>query len=200
MKIACVVHRFGARIAGGSEGHCRAIAERLAANHHDVTVLTTCAKDHITWRNELPPGASSDGSLRIYRFPVERERSLHRFAELSEIVFSGKAPQYQQEEWFRANGPEAPALIEYLKTHGAEYDWVLFWSFRYYDTYFGLPAVADRAILLPTAEEDPVLRLDVLERFFAKPAGFLFLTPEEQTLVARRSSRPLAPWAVIGEV
>jgi len=48
MKLACVVHRFGADIAGGSEGHCRLIAEHLSARH-DVTILTTCAKDHITW-------------------------------------------------------------------------------------------------------------------------------------------------------
>jgi hypothetical protein len=47
MKLACVVHRFGAGIAGGSEGHCRLIAERLAA-HHDVTILTTTARDHLT--------------------------------------------------------------------------------------------------------------------------------------------------------
>ena len=55
MKIACVVHRFGADIAGGSEAHCRHVAERLALKH-DVTVLTTCAKNHISWQNEYPPG------------------------------------------------------------------------------------------------------------------------------------------------
>ena len=43
MKLACVVHRFGADIAGGSEGHCRLVAEHLAA-HHDVTIITTCAQ------------------------------------------------------------------------------------------------------------------------------------------------------------
>src|SRR5262245_22601559 len=41
LKLACVVHRFGADIAGGSEGHCHGVAARLA-EHHDVTILTTC--------------------------------------------------------------------------------------------------------------------------------------------------------------
>ena len=50
MKLACVIHRYGADIAGGSEGHCRLVAEHLAAQH-DVTILTTCAKDHISRRN-----------------------------------------------------------------------------------------------------------------------------------------------------
>jgi glycosyltransferase involved in cell wall biosynthesis len=197
MKLACVVHRFGAEVAGGSEGHCRAIAERLASRH-DVTVLTTCAKDHITWKNEYPEGLAEIGPLRVHRFAVARTRSLFRFAEQSEIVFGGKASEHEQEEWFRANGPETPALVDFLSRSGAEYDRVLFWSFRYYHTYFGLPVVADRAVLLPTAEEDPAMRLDVLDQLFSLPAGFLFLTPEEHALVARRSSRPLAPSSVIG--
>ena len=58
MKLALVVQRYGAGIAGGSETLCRHYAERLA-DHHDVTVLTSCARDYFTWSNELPPGVSS---------------------------------------------------------------------------------------------------------------------------------------------
>jgi glycosyltransferase involved in cell wall biosynthesis len=197
MKIACVVHRFGVDIAGGSEGHCRAIAERLAANH-DVTVLTTCAKDHVTWHNEYSAGVSIDGRLRVHRFRVERPRSLHRFRDLSDLVFSGDATRADEEQWFRENGPETPELLTFLERHGHEFDRLLFWSFRYYQTFFGLPIVADRAVLVPTAEDDPVIRLRVLDGFFAKPAGYLFLTPEEETLVASRCSAPLARAATIG--
>ena len=197
MKLACVIHRYGADIAGGSEGHCRSIAERLAQNH-DVTILTSTAKDHITWRNEYPAGLTEAGPVRLRRFPVVRQRSLHRFREISEAVFSGGAPESEQEQWFRENGPEVPELLAWLERHGHDFDRILFWSFRYYQTFFGLPLVADRAILVPTAEEDPVIRFGLLDRFFAKPAGYLFLTPEEQTLVAQHTSQPLAPSAVIG--
>ena len=86
MKIACVVHRFGAEIAGGSEGHCRAVARRLAAAH-DVTVLTTSAADHVTWRNRFPAGESLDEGVRVRRFPVVRERALSRYGEITERVF-----------------------------------------------------------------------------------------------------------------
>lgn len=75
---------------------------------------------------------------------------------------------------------------------------MLFWTFRYYQSYFGLPLVADRAVLLPTAESDPALRLSVLERFFALPDGLLFLTPEERDLVARCVSAPLPRSAIVG--
>lgn len=197
MKLACVIHRFGADIAGGSEGHCRAIAERLAANH-DVTILTTSAKDHVTWHNEYPGGLSEVGPLHVRRFPVARGRSLHRFRDISDAVFSGGASEADQQQWFRENGPQTPELLTFLEQHGREFDRILFWSFRYYQTFFGLPLVADRAVLVPTAEEDPVIRLRILDSFFARPAGYLFLTPEEQTLVSIHCSRPLAPSATIG--
>lgn len=197
MKLACVVHRFGADIAGGSEAHCRAIAERLA-ERHEVTVLTTTATNHITWANEYAAGESRVGRLRVRRFPVARQRSLHRFAELSEVAFSRSASAEDEAGWFRENGPETPALLDYLREHGRTFDRILFWSFRYFQTFFGLPLVKDRAVLVPTAEDDPVMRFDSLGPFFSLPAGFVFLTLEEQALVARRADRPLAPSCVIG--
>ena len=196
MKLACVVHRFGADIAGGSEGHCRLIAEHLASRH-DVTIVTTCAKDHITWRNHYPPGETRAGALRVLRFPVTRERDMRRFLELNDLIAADLATVDQQEQWFRENGPDAPELLAHLRHRGADYDRVLFWSYRYADTYFGLPLAADRAVLVPTAEEDPLIHVDTLDTFFALPKGFLFLTPEEETLVAPRMGAG-TPTAVIG--
>jgi glycosyltransferase involved in cell wall biosynthesis len=204
VKLACVVQRYGADIAGGSEGHCRQLALRLAdptthpGRGHDVTVLTTCARDYVTWADAYPAGESRDGHVRVRRFPVARPRDRRRFADLSDEVFDGGAPPERQAEWFRENGPDSPGLIDYLATYGERYDLVLFWTYRYATTYFGLPHVADRAILLPTAEEDPAIRLDVLEAFFRMPAGFLFLTPEEEQLVSARAGRELRPAATIG--
>ena len=196
MKLACVVHRFGADLAGGSEGHCRLIAEHLAARH-DVTVITTCAKDHITWANHYPAGETRERGLRVLRFPVARERDMHRFVDLSDLIAADRASADEQEQWFRENGPDAPELLEHLRRHGAGYDRVMFWSYRYADTYFGLPLAAERAVLVPTAEEDPVIHVDALEAFFARPKGFLFLTPEEQVLVAARMPGG-TPSAIIG--
>ncbi|MGE0451286.1 MAG: glycosyltransferase family 4 protein [Vicinamibacterales bacterium] len=196
MKLACVVHRFGADIAGGSEAHCRQVAERLAARH-DVTVLTTCARDHISWRNEHPEGLSSLGALEVRRFAVARPRSLHRFAEASEVAFSGSASERQQEDWFAENGPDVPGLLRHLSDDGHRYDAILFWAFRYAEVYFGLPLVQDRAVLVPTAEDDPVMRMPIVAPFFARARGLIYLTPEEQALVERRLADP-PPSIVIG--
>jgi glycosyltransferase involved in cell wall biosynthesis len=197
MRLACVVHRFGREIAGGSEGHCLVVAERLAA-HHDVTVLTTTARDHVSWRNALAAGRSELGPLHVIRFPVVRQRVVRAFADLSERVFDSTASLEQQEDWFRANGPEVPDLLSHLEAHGRDYDLILFWSFRYYPSYFGVPLVADRAVLLPTAEEDAAIHIGTLRRYFSLPAGMVYLTPEEQSLVEDHMDGRVPPSCVIG--
>src|SRR5581483_4319128 len=197
MKLACVIHRYGAEVTGGSEAHCRAVAQRLAARH-DVTVLTSCAKDYVTWRDEYPPGASMDGAVRVIRFRVARTRNLHEFRALSELVFSGRATEAEQRRWFEENGPLVPDLIRHLAAHGREYDRILFWSYRYYPSFCGLPQAADRAILVPTAEEDPLIRASILPSFFARPRAYLFLTPEEADLVRVRLPGACPPSETIG--
>ena len=86
MKLAFVVQRYGAGIAGGSEGHCRELAERLSPRH-DITVLTTCAKDYVTWENAFPAGPATENGVRVIRFPVARQRRIKVFADLNDEVF-----------------------------------------------------------------------------------------------------------------
>ena len=197
MKVACVVQRYGVEVVGGSESHCRSIAERLAADH-DVTVLTSCAADYLSWKNTYPAGPARLGPVRVLRFPVERPRNTHQFAELNNIIAGGRATADDEAAWFQENGPQVPGLLEHLHTHGSEYDLVLFWTYRYYPSYFGVPIVRDRAVLVPTAEADPVIWLRSLGEFFTLPKGFVFLTPEEAELVRGRASTPLPPYCVIG--
>ena len=197
MKLACVVQRYGAEVTGGAEAHCRAIADRLAGSH-DVTVLTSCAKDYLTWRNTYTPGESQLGRVKVKRFPVSHTRDLHRFADLGHEVVGRRSSHDVQRAWFEENGPAVPALLEYLRTDGDQYDLIIFWSYRYYPSFFGLPIVRDRAILVPTAEEDPTIWLDVLGDYFTLPAGYVFLTEEERDLVASRVNGPLPPSCVIG--
>jgi glycosyltransferase involved in cell wall biosynthesis len=197
VKLAFVVQRYGADIAGGSELHCRELAQRLAPRH-DITVLTSCARDYVSWHNEFAAGETTDHTVRVIRFAVSQPRDLHSFSSLSDEVFEGNAPRERQEEWFRENGPQLPGLLDHLRQHGRSYDAVLFWTFRYYSSFFGVPLVRDRAVLLPTAEDDPAVRLGITEEFFNVPAAYLFLTPEEQALVSAQAGRALEPSAVIG--
>src|SRR5436190_22914362 len=197
MKLACVVQRYGSGVVGGSESHCKAIAGRLAARH-DVTVLTSCATDYLSWKNTFPKGTSADGPVRVIRFPVERQRRRQRFSELNHIVAGGRATAEDERAWFEENGPRVPGLLDDLRTQGSSYDRVLFWTYRYFPSYFGVPLVRDRAILVPTAEEDPAIDLPSLRELFQLPRGYVFLTPEEEELVRERAGGTLPPSCVIG--
>ena len=82
MKLAVVVQRYGADINGGAELHARYIAEQLA-RHAEVEVLTTCARDYITWQNELPAGVEQVNGIPVRRFPVAHERRPLEFGRRS---------------------------------------------------------------------------------------------------------------------
>jgi glycosyltransferase involved in cell wall biosynthesis len=185
MKLLFVVQRYGPEVTGGSEAHCRAIAQRLAARH-EVAVATSCALDYVTWANTYSPGTSRDGAVQVRRFPTARERPLGEFRTLSERLFDGRATEDEQRQWFRLNGPDVPGLLDYLARHGHEHDRVIFFTFRYAPSWFGLPIVAERAILMPTAEDDELIRsCTILAPYFASPRGYFFNTPEEKELDAR---------------
>ena len=197
MKLACVVHRYGTDVTGGSEAHCRSIAEHLA-KRHDVTVLSTTARNYVTWRNAYPAGETRVDGVRVLRFQVERPRRLHAFRDISDLVFTGAATLQEQARWFDENGPIVPGLIDHLTSGVPAYDRVLFWSYRYYPAFHGVQAVRDRAVLVPTAEEDPLIHAPILASYFAWPRAYLFLTPEERDLVTSRIAGAAPPSAVIG--
>jgi glycosyltransferase involved in cell wall biosynthesis len=195
VRILFVIQRYGLEVAGGSELHCRWLATRLA-RHHQVDIATTCALDYIEWRNHYPPGDDTVDGIRVRRFPVARPRSQHRFSLVQDLVFHDEHTLDDEREWVIENGPVCPALIKALPSWSA--DVVVFYSYRYYQSFFGVPAVGDRAVLVPTAEEDPAVELPVFGPLFRAPRGLLYLTPEERALVNGVSGNDAVPSVVIG--
>ncbi len=197
MKVAIVVQRYGAEINGGAELHARYIAEHLA-RHVSVEVLTTCARDYITWANDYAPGESQAGSVRVRRFPVARPRDPRTFGGWSERVFTTKHSVNDELAWLDAEGPTSPALVQYVAAHQAEFDFVLFFSFRYYHAYHGARAVPGKAILVPTAERDEALGLGIFPPVLRAVRGFMYNSPEERALIQAASGTDAVPGVVVG--
>jgi glycosyltransferase involved in cell wall biosynthesis len=196
LKLCFVIQRYGLEVAGGSELHCRWLAGRLAARH-DVRVVTTCALDYLEWRNHYPPGADRVDGIAVLRFPVRRPRSERRFALVSDLVFHEEHTTAEERRWVEENGPYAPELVAALPGL-RDVDLFLFYSYRYYQTFFGLPPVASRAVLVPTAEEDPAIELPIFGDLFRAPRGLVYLTPEEKSLVQGVSHNEKVPSVVVG--
>jgi glycosyltransferase involved in cell wall biosynthesis len=197
MRLAFVIQRYGLEVNGGAEMHCRWLAERLA-QRHQVEVFTTCALDYLEWKNHYQPGSSTVNGLAVHRYPVRKKRVAREFASLCNVVYYETHTREEEEAWVRSNGPYAPALVKAVGAARERFDFFLFYCFRYYQSYYGLPRVADRAILVPTAEEDPAVGLSIFKTFFRSPRGIVYLTPEEQALVEDAADNASVPSTVIG--
>ncbi len=195
--IAFVVQRYGADITGGSEALARAVAERLSSDH-EVTVFTTCARDYVTWRNELPAGESEEAGVRVRRFPVEEERDLDAFNAFAEPLYARARTRDEEIEFLGRQGPVVPTLVEALRAGKDRYAAVVFFTYLYYPTYWGLRAAPERSVLVPTTHDEPPLAFSIYREVFERPRAFAFLTPAEQELVRARFGTGDRPVAVAG--
>ncbi|MBN8226958.1 glycosyltransferase family 4 protein [Corallococcus macrosporus] len=182
-RVALVVQRYG-EVTGGAESHAAQVAEHLAP-HWDVTVVTTCAKNHLTWENAFPPGEDRVGRTKVLRFPVTRTRNIHAFNGLSRQVFGHGNERLREEQWVAEQGPLSPGLLEHLATTQDAYDGYLFFTYLYAPTAWGLPLVADRALLVPTAHDEPPIRFGVYGDVFNRPRVLMCNTPEEVDMIGR---------------
>jgi hypothetical protein len=77
-------------------------------------------------------------------------------------------------------------------------DFFLFYSYRYYTAAMGATAAPGRAVLVPTAEDDPAVRLGIFADLFRTARGLLYLTPEERELIEEVSGTRDVPSEIIG--
>lgn len=186
-KVAFVVQRCGLEVNGGAETLCLKIAERMS-QYWTIEILTTCAIDYVSWNNYYSPGTETVAGVKIQRFRVEPPRDIEVFNQLSEEIYRhlNSSSIEQQEAWMRAQGPLSPELTTYIKQHSDEYDAFIFFTYLYATTYFILPLVAEKAFLAPLAHDEWPIYLSMWDRFFEKPHGFIFNTPEERDFLRGR--------------
>jgi glycosyltransferase involved in cell wall biosynthesis len=179
VKIAFIVQRYGAEILGGSEYHCRLIAERMAAKH-DVDVLTTCARDYITWKNEYPEGTDRIRGVTVRRFANTRTRDIQRFNQYSDWIFHSEHTRDDEMRWLEEQGPWCPSLVDYLGRHHRSYDALIFFTYLYAPTVLGLGIDPGRSILVPTAHDEPAIHLGIYRDLFAQATAVAFNTEVEK--------------------
>ncbi|NUR54846.1 MAG: glycosyltransferase [Acidobacteria bacterium] len=197
MKLAVVVQRYGADISGGAELHARYIAERLS-RHAAVDVLTTCAKDYITWKNDRPAGVEQVNGITVRRFPVAHERHPYDFGRKSLRVFEHVHSVADELSWLESEGPASPALVRHLEQAAGTYDFVLIFSYRYYHAWHAARRIASKAIIVPTAERDPAIGLSLFGPVFRGVRGLMYNSPEERAMIEAASRNEHVPGVVVG--
>jgi glycosyltransferase involved in cell wall biosynthesis len=196
VKVAVVVQRYGADINGGAELHARYIAEHLG-RHAEVEVLTTCARDYVTWKNELAPGDDTVNGVRVRRFPVSTPRDPHDFGRRSHHVFHERHSIADELAWLESEGPTSPDLVRHLSRIARETDHFLFFSYRYYHAWHGVRTVPAKAVLVPTAERDAAAGVAIFGPVFRAARAVMFNSLEERALIEGVSARS-GPGVVVG--
>ena len=101
------------------------------------------------------------------RFAVDHEREEVDFARRSAVVFTRTHSLDDELKWLNSEGPASEPLIRRVERSRGSFDFVLVFSVRYHQAYHCARAVADRVVLVPTAERDPALGLAMwFSRFF----------------------------------
>src|SRR5688572_5334450 len=198
-SLAVVVQRYGADINGGAELHARYIAEHLAP-HADVRVLTTCARNYVTWRNEMPAGVETVNGIPVERFPVSRERdaALVEFGRHSTHVFHDVHSLDDELTWLDAQGPVCPDLVKRINSAGSEFDFVLIFSLRYATAYFTARAAPHRAILVPTMEREAAMGLSLFPPVLRGVRAVMYNSMEEREQLHAASANQHVPGVVVG--
>lgn len=218
-RIAIVVQRAGEDIVGGSEGYALSMA-RILSESFQVDILTTTAKDHVTWRNFYPVGIQKmSESLQIIRFTVAFERDSYWF-ELDRIMTKGitldifermaradresfidykrRLPLGLGEEWIKFEGPYSPELLDYISGHSDDYDYFIFMTYLYPTTFFGIDRVKDKdkVHFVPTYHDESPAYLPNFLKYTRY--SHLFLTNGEKNIAERYLYRDQVKNIIIG--
>ena len=200
-RLAVVVQRCGDNVIGGSESYALAAAKVLS-RHYDIEILTTTAKDHVTWDNYFPEGDEEvSANLKIKRFRVDIGRSAywHRLDGLYMGSFPidfyantagakrerilGAAdymPLSFCEEWIKNEGPYSKQLLEFIRKNNERYSAFIFMTYIYAQTYFGVSEVSDKnkVFIVPTFHNESPAFMPIFKKY--KDYHQLFLTGAEK--------------------
>ena len=186
-RIAFVAPRDGDAVVGGSEAVMREAAEGLAGRGYNVEVLTTCAQDHFTWANELPPGVATDGSVTVRRFPTVQNRDYVGWNRVQDRLLSGTSwTNLDELAWINGRF-RVPDLYLYLSGHAEEYAAIVFSPYLFWTTLYCASIAPERTVLMPCLHDEPYAYLSICGR--CTGVGHSRLVPLRARAPARPSAR-----------
>jgi glycosyltransferase involved in cell wall biosynthesis len=198
-KIAFVSPRFAAEgTVGGAETLLRRLAERAAADGREVVFLTTCARNHFTWDNDLPPGRRPCGSLAVEYFPVDAHRDVDAFLQAQTAISRGRPVSPETEETWINNSVNSQPLCNFLIQHGDEFDALIMGPYLFGLVYHAALIHPEKTFLVPCLHDESFAYLALMRNLFNTVRGCLFNTPPEADLARRLFDYPDSKCAVVG--
>lgn len=198
-SIAIVSPRYASGgTVGGAETLLREAGRRLAARGIRVTFLSTCARNHFTWANELPAGCEMDGPIDVLRFPVDTDRNAQLFLSLQQrLDRRQKLSRADEETWMR-NSVHSRALYDHLRVEGGRYDRIIAGPYLFGVTHDAALIHPSKTLLVPCLHDEPFAYTSVIRDLFLAVRGCLFNSEPERALAARLFAYPSARGAIGG--
>ncbi len=198
-RIAFVSPRFSeGPTIGGAETLLRQLAERLVALGWQVDYLTTCARNHFTWENEIPPGRTSIAGITVHYFPVDSDRNLDTFLTIqNRICRCAEVSREEELSWHR-NNVNSQALYQYLKTEGHQYHRIIMGPYLFALVFFASQIHPEKTLLLPCLHDESFAYLKTIRDMFQAVRGWIFNSEPEQYLAQRLYGLDLTKAHVVG--
>jgi glycosyltransferase involved in cell wall biosynthesis len=192
VRLALVTPRYGAEITHGAERAAWLLAEELA-ERHSVEVLTTCARDGETWKNDYAEGLDRVRGVIVRRFPAAGGRDPQAFHAMTQRLATHAHSRADEQEWLKRSGTASNGLLEFLKRQHRNYDALIFFSYRAGTTIQGITVAPERSVLFPSAALEPELRFWIAADTLTAAAAIAYVSAAEKRIVgAHLPTRPRA--------
>ena len=186
--IAFVVPRYGDQVMGGAEALCRALAGALHRAGNAVEVFTTCAVDHFSWADALPPGSTIEDDIAVHRFPVG-PRDPARFSDRHHGINGGDQLDPAQEIEWMMQSVWSPGLLDALQERDNEIRCRVAMPYLFGTTYWAVAQNPEKTVLLPCLHDEPHAHTGAVRNMLESSAGCLANVPAEDRLIGRIAPR-----------
>jgi glycosyltransferase involved in cell wall biosynthesis len=184
LNLRLVTPRLEPVTDSGVEIQIEEIGRRLADRGHGVEILTTCARDDVTWKNHYSPGLTAVEGMAVRRFPVDPRLVTRQTIESGWRIARGETTTAgEAEAWLRSRGFSSP-LRDHVARETGDIDACIFAPALSGTTLAGLPAAAGgRTLLLAALRDQAPARLEVVANLFRSASSILAGSEAERDMI-----------------
>lgn len=198
-RLAFITPRFsrGATV-GGAETLIKNLALKAAESGREVTLLTTCATDHVSWANEHPAERIEFEGIHVEFFPVNTNRNLRLFRRLDQAIGKRRTLSRDEEMLWLRHSVNSDALCEHIRANEDAYDRIIAGPYLFGLIHHALMLFPHKSVLIPCLHDESFAYLDVMKDLFRAVSGFMFNSEPERDLARRLYELPSGRLDVVG--
>lgn len=183
---------------GGCETLLLNLAEHLAAAGREVHFITTCANNHHSWDNSLPPGSEVINGVNVHYYEVNEDRDLESFLRVQDNISQGRKIPMEDQMLWRDNSVNSRSIEQHIQEEGDGYDAILIGPYLLGLTMRVALIKPERTYLVPCLHDEAFAYLEIMKELFQSCKGISFNAHAEKALAERLYGIPTDKGHVVG--